>query len=511
MEYFCVDRSRKYVIYGAGGNCRRIQKLFRSAGICMDAIIDRRAEEIKELDGTPVFTLEQLSGVDRIKEDRVVILSVKNVFMHVDLVRTLLEKGYKNIIYKPLPVLRGECDAEWDSIDCAYQAIVEEGHIYELVGKKIACSRRDHLVYLKDELIMKESADEILCRIPIELVRNYDREDAFGRLPMGAFYPLINIYQYMYGYITSDKWEEIRQDFLLYCSDWVERSGSHFSESLKESLLDSRIDVFDEMRKKEYIDPDFFIRSAVTVRWDLQCFYLTASGRNRVSFLAAEGKRFIPARMRKEDYVCWVNYSIFEEIKTYLERMHVDRLFTDVPHPMLISYATETTGYVPLFCMPVIKEIFKSLHWKVAERKEEYFQICLLRFNEIKEKLQICVAMRDEGCLGRLLIMYGLNCVRLYDSQREREISRMIDQLLYIKEDADLSTEREPETVRRCRILIMDSRVSGTVVDDFLGDTVFLLWWENSDVCWLDRFAKRELLFRTIWMKEKVSGWKLEI
>lgn len=512
MKYFSMSRNMKYIIYGAGGNCFRVKKLLQNAQYTVAAILDKRAEDIHNVEDVPVYTLENFVQIDEEKDKIVIVISVKNVFEHINIARTLLELGYERIIYKPLPILQGEHDGEWDSINYVYETIVENDMSLD-TNVKIACSRLNHLMIFKDELMIEDKGDQILCWLPIELVCNYDSEDAYQLVPMAAFYPLLNMYQYLLNSGIENEWEVIENDFFLYSADWVERTHQDSSHSLKRSMINSRINIFSEMQKKADIDKDFFVRNAVSVKRKDSCrFYLTTSGRNRVSFWAARGNRYIPVYMSREDYNCWMNQHKFEEFKQCLEKEKIGKLFTTMQHPMMISYTSETTDYVHLLCMPVIKEIFKLLHWKSAEKLNGYYKINLEDYKEEKAKLRIFVAVKDEGCMGRLLVMCGMNCYRLYCTEKQKRVSNLIDELFYIKDSKDMMIDSSMDVIQECQILILDSRINMPAITDFRGDNIFLLQWETDDSLdgLQDTFANKKLLFQTIWQQEKVSGWMLK-
>ena len=216
--------------------------------------------------------------------------------------------------------------------------------------------------------------------------------------------------------------------------------------------------------------------------------------------------------MSREDYVFWMNQHKFEEFRQCLEKDKISRLFTTVPHPMMLSYTAETTDYVHMFCMSVIKEIFRLLHWKAAEKKNDYYKINLESYVEKKSKLKILSAIKDEGCMGRLLLMHGMNCYRLYCDEKQERVSKLIDQLFSIKDSKDISVDNDIDVVQECEILILDSQVNIPVISDFRGDTIFLLQWgaDNSFDDLQGIFINKKLLFQTIWRQEKVSGWMLK-
>lgn len=513
MKCFSINRNKKYIIYGAGGNCSRTKDLLWNAKYPVVAVLDKRAETIHDIKDVPVYTLENFAQKDKKKEDSIIIVSIKNVFEHINIVRELLEQGYENIIYKPFPILQGENDEEWDSINYAYELMVENRELSDLDEKKIACSRYDHLMIFKDELLIEEYDDQVMCWMPAEFLCNYNREDGYRLLPMAAYYPLLNMYQYLLNVGAKQEWEEIEKDFFLYSADWAEKTGKEYSDSLKKSMLNSRLNVFRDMQKKVDIDKNFFIRNAVSVkRIDTLRFYLTTSGRNRVSFLIARGYRYIPVYMSKEDYRCFMNQHMFEEFRQYLEKMKINQLFTTVQHPMMLSYMSEATDYVHLFCMPVIKEIYRMLHWKAAEKKSSYYKINLDKYTEEKEKLKILSVVGDEGCIGRLLLLHGINCYRLYNDDKQKEISRFIDRLYGICDMADMFKDEDSDEPEQCSIWIVDSREKLTFYSHFQGNIIFWLQWGSDDSfdVWKETFDRKKLLFQTVCKNEKVSGWMLE-
>lgn len=509
MNFFTMSRDRKYIIYGAGGNCLRLLRLFRKAGYAVSAILDQRADAIQCIEAIPVFTPDRYAEDDTEKERTVIIITIKNVFAHIMIVRGLIAAGYKNIIYKPFPILQGEHSREWDSIDYAYEMLVEKPVLDDFSTWQVACSRKENLFVLKDELLIKEDENTVLCWMPVELLCNYDRDDAFQRIPMGAYYPLVDLYRYLLNTGTDNTWCDIENNFLLYCAEWLEKENKVLTDSLKSSMLHSRIAVFDEMQKKADIDKDFFMRNAVTVeRINSVQFCLSASGRNRVCFLIARGYRFVPVLMKKEDYREWMHASAFAQFQQYLEKENIGRLFTAVQHPMAISLVSSVTDYVHLFCLPVVKEIYQWLHWRSAERKNRYFKINKEKYIEEKNALRIVSAVKDEGCINRLLRLYGFQCYCLSSDECEDKISGLIDTLLGISPATYATMEAGDNRIGTCRIAVVDSRADLSFLEFFAGNIVFYLDWEESEGVPdpLSEYTEKKLLFRSIWQGKKVRG-----
>ena len=288
MRCFTFDENKNYVVYGAGGNCYHIIRLFQNTNYHIEAILDQRADTMSDVMGIPVYTLEEYRKGEHAKEKCVIIISIKNVFEHASIARNLIELGFENIIYKPFPILQGEKGEIWDSIDCVYEMLVEKKDLSAATQDNlVACSELSTLRVFKDELLISKSEQEVICWLPVELVCNYDREDAYGLIPISSYYPLVELYQYLLNCGTENKWEKIEDNFALYCSEWIEKEHQVFTDSLKQSMIDSRINVFYQMQRKSDLDREFFIRNAVLVkRIDSFRFCLLSSGRNRMSFLS---------------------------------------------------------------------------------------------------------------------------------------------------------------------------------------------------------------------------------
>lgn len=510
MRCFTFDENKNYVVYGAGGNCYHIIRLFQNTNYHIEAILDQRADTMSDVMGIPVYTLEEYRKGEHAKEKCVIIISIKNVFEHASIARNLIELGFENIIYKPFPILQGEKGEIWDSIDCVYEMLVEKKDLSAATQDNlVACSELSTLRVFKDELLISKSEQEVICWLPVELVCNYDREDAYGLIPISSYYPLVELYQYLLNCGTENKWEKIEDNFALYCSEWIEKEHQVFTDSLKQSMIDSRINVFYQMQRKSDLDREFFIRNAVLVkRIDSFRFCLLSSGRNRMSFLVAKGSRYIPVRMNKNDYKDWLNICEFERFRKTLEEIKNNKLFTTLQHPLMISYVSETTDYVSLFCMPVIMGIFKYLHWNSAQNKGNYYKIDLGTYHRNRSGLKVLSLMKDQGCMGRMLLMHGLNAQRIYADKEQEKISKAIDRLYGIKERTQEGTTDRLKLIEESHILVVDSRFQIESLASFHGEIIFMLCWgvaENMNLVEQGYYRENEL-FHTIWEQQQISG-----
>lgn len=512
MECFSIDQSMEYVIYGAGGNCHHMIRLLKAANYIVKAVIDKRAEFVCNVEGVPVYTLEDLSSRDTDKEMSVVIVSVKNVFEHINIARDLLDYGYRNLVYKPLPSLKGEHDQEWNAINKVYDIMVETRKLPDENENHLYVSRKNHLLTFRDELLVEQQENRVLCWLPMELICNYNRDDAYGLLPMAAYYPLLDLYQYLLGINLMQSWNEIKTNLYLYSMDWVDREKVDFTESLKQSMVHSRISIFYEMQKKADIDKDFFARNAVSVKLlTASKFYLTTSGRNRVTFLIAKGYRFIPVYMSQSDYQKWFHKAKYEEFEKFLEQKRIVKLFSIIPHPMLSAYDADAVDYIRLFGMPVLKELYKELHYQSVQKKENGYKINISEYKLRKKNLKVFSAIQDEGNISRILAMQEMQCYRFVKEKTMQELVRKIDELLGVDGSIYLQEVNDFSNIKECQVLILDSKMDTSIISEFQGNIVFLLLWETEQIpeSIKNMFHVHKLLCKSIWNDKEVFGWML--
>lgn len=510
MKTFKFDKQHKYVIYGAGGNCYRLLEFFKQTDYSVVAIIDKRAESLVEVNNVPVYTLEDFHCND--KNNIIVMISIKNVFEHTNVACQLLKRGYSNLIYKPEPTLKGIKDDIWDSINTAYDCLIEGNYLQYRNGLEVAVSDSSHMREYTNRLLIETKEDRVLTWLPMELIFNYDREELFGRQHMMAFYPLVNLYKYLLGNLHIYSWKEIRDDYLLYSADWVYKKGLNYDTGLRNSLIESRINVFREMQRNAEIDQQFFVRNAVEVAL---CegfgFCMTSSGRNRVAFLLAKGYHYIPVVMSKKDYEEWYNAECYKNIMDKIQKLQIEELFSTIPHPILREVPVSVGDYERLWCMPVLSDVFRYLHWKSLQNDCEYSKVERTRFLEYKKDTKVGILSSDDGKISRCFAMAGFPSYRVYVNGISKGIEKEVDKLVRSNENVFLK-EGELEVLEECNILILESRYNDVASKYFKGERIYILDSEEKfEVqCW-ERYGYKCTghIFSSVWKGVPVSGYLL--
>ncbi len=515
MEGFVLKNEINYVIYGAGGNCYHLIAKLEKAGKKVVAVIDKRADSLNDIQGVPVYTIEQMQAMEM--RDMVIILSIKNVFIHTEIAESLISAGFHKIIYKPLPVLQGVHDEDWDSIDRAYEVLLEQDTFSEEL--EVSLSNIKKMRVWQNRLLIDNQEQEVTCWLPIERLYNYNREnDLFAQLPMAAYYPLIQLYNFLLGNRCELTWQEVQEDYLLYSAEWVYKRELEFTEDLKRSQIESRVQVFYEMQQNAEIDQEFFVRNAAAVKMDSEGkYYLASSGRNRVAFLIAKGYRYIPVKMEKEDYERLIAEEVYKKVLDYLQGNSIKRLFSVVPHPILREYPTVTNDYMRLFGMPVLLRIIRWLHRESLSTECTYDKIHPDILNRRKNALNIGTLINDEGMLSRIISKEKIHCYRFLSEREQKKagLIHLVDELLMVKEDAYLQETviQKMQENSAFDVLILDGIYSNYFEKECNAKLVFVLLWEkDTDVLkqWENNGYDGECFFTSVWDGQQVRGYQFK-
>lgn len=509
---FIVDKSKKYIIYGAGGDGIKMAGILKDAGVFVWGYIDARAESIGKVKGFSVYTLQKASEEITDKNKFIIIVTIKNLFEHSQIVRRLVEEGFDQCIYKPVETLRGVGNIVQNEIGKVYDELIIRKRL--LAGKMLGKSGKGLNLVCRNKLIIETRDESVLVWLPEELIYNYnDFQDAYGCISMSAFFPLVELYQLFMGqYKSEEEVNGVIDNFICYSMEWVKKNGIEYNEGLKLSLIRSRYNVFVEMQRMMETDRDFFVRNAPTVcRGNNGAFYMSSSGRNRVAFLIAHGYHFVPVNMSMEDYRSWINEKIYQGIIMYLEKKEIDILEIPIPHPYLADISARYTEYIHVFCTKVINIVLKQLYKK--NRKYDG-SICFIDkggYKKSLEKEQIGCALLDAGCMRRYLAMNGFSASSVEGSNVESftDMEKMLDILL---EEGNT----EEQTDKEYTMLIMDSRIGHRLKPDVFREAaqIFLInWREEEDYlqnCLELGFTICEKLFLTVWDCRQVEGYWLK-
>lgn len=507
-----MDCNQKYILYGAGGDSLKLIPLLKENGCVITAIIDKRAFELNELLEIPVILPEDLEP-QTYSLDSIIIITIKNVFEHSNIAKELYVLGYQKLVYKPLSVLKGFTDSEWDSINSIYSKMIVEKQFPS--GTTITSKEPEIFCGRLDSLYIKEVDNMVTAYLPSELLCNYDTDAAWGRIGMQCFFPMVDLYKVLLNDTPSVTWIEAQHNYLLYCGEWLYKHHLEMTKGQKESFIHSRVNIFYEMQKKSGISQDFFIQNAPEVIWQEQnIFYISSSGRNRIAFQIAKGYNYVPVSMSKLDYMRWINEKDSDNFLEILKKNKVNKLFTSIPHPMFIDFPIIAEDYVRLVCGEVTSYLLKDIYLSSTIRNTSYSIVDMDKVRNDMITLNLGIWVADQGCLSRYLNRLFINHIRINNklNEPEQEITLAIDNLLQSKRIKEISSTNIKWD--KLQYLVIDSRVSTSIPEQFIGRAFFYIDWGESEIpnqnLINQNFRMFQEFFLAIWDNQIVRGYIYE-
>lgn len=343
MNKFFFKKTYHYVIYGAAIMGKIVLKGMLAAGYNIEAFLDRRAADIKNVDGIHVYRPEQYVLED--KDNTVIIIAITNPFEHTIVADYLSGLGYRKIVYTLFPGIRHP-NNDIDALKNAYQKI-KEGIVKE---SDYFCEYSTELLDLQfeDGSMIHKANDEIVAMVPVELccllndlamfkTTPQDSPDYYERRGYPMFmscFEIVNFFKAVFG--QQIPVSEATNAFVNY---WAQNSspGTDTFPRTKEGaqdLLINRNNVFWGMyRAFQQSGLGFFEENPIDVVWNDGGYFNVTDGQHRTCFMLALGFSFIPARMSKKDYQRWVNKDKLAPCLSFIKEKHIACAYAPIPHP----------------------------------------------------------------------------------------------------------------------------------------------------------------------------------
>lgn len=495
-----VDPQTSFLIYGTGGDGIHTLRTLSEAGVNVIGFLDKRAAEMDNFKGLPVYTAESAATHDHLL-DAVVVVTVKNVFIHSEIAELLRNLGFHKAIFKPLGLLKGGGSDAERLVDGIYDELVALRRWPQGSSPLPDIPKRDKLRF-EDRLAISKTDVSVNVWIPSELVFNYRRQDVvFSNCNMPLFFPLVGLYRGLLA--QPDIHFDWTDAFLVYSSDWLARNDLAMTDGQRHSLLQSRVAVFQEMERLFEVDLDFFRRNAPVVEMSSAGhFNVTASGRNRIAFLLARGFRFLPLTVPIADYDAWLAPERVRSLMEYLWREETLHLFAPIPHPLFADVPSAFVDYARLFLIPVAERLLRGCYEKYIQRKNG-----LRLFADAPVKAEIATRgiaclLRDGGAAARYFSSLGYPVTRLIDAQwrGEQELTECIDRLFGF----DIAHH-----LHKCDVVLLDSSASPELSEQLARNATifyFLQRYEQAVPAFLqtDDFHETHPLFDTLCLNGRI-------
>ena len=405
-ESFVFSSRSGIILYGASSIGHLMFEKLSSAGYKIAGFIDKRAEEIKEYMGVPVWTVSSVPKEIKAGDDTVVFVAVKNVFEHQTIAALLTENGFHNIIYKPYNSIINNSSDYDRKMSAVYEQVFDgklDGEILVDATLQIAGS------YDTDYGISQKENGYVTALIPVDFIytndyRNTEMEK-WGNINILAFFTHLRFYGFLQGDMEAGYSDYLNE----YCIYTAMLDGKiKITEDWKSNVLHNRAQIYDEMCRALMMDHEFFFRVPPQAVWNERGYFNLTSGKHRATFLAAKGQYLIPLQVTERDYTVFLNMDVFKAAQKYLAKGYRGNGY--VPHPYCYRISGISYTYYGL-----ISAIVRVL----AERS--YKENGRIRF----DKLTILEDTGDNGVLGAFFARMGSRVLR-YCGTGDKELPQFI-------------------------------------------------------------------------------------
>ena len=384
--YFDFDKKSRIWLYGAATMGVITAHYLEEQGYFVEGFIDKRADEIAELNGKPVLSLHQVAEFSE-KEQIVVILTVKNVFEHERIAIEMVEFGINNIIFFPYRSLKGKGNIDENLLYILSNTISKRKEI-DMV--KIPKTFSFPVIELNDTLKISEDTEKIKVRLPFCLVytdKDYktaqlisqDKDETFLDINIAMLTPHIQFFKYLMGDESADY-----NIYLESCEAAAHRLNSfETTAKWKENVFRNRAEVFENMNKEYENKTSFFVESAPDAQWNSKGYFNLISGKHRASFLVSKGDWYIPVSVKKSEYQYLFNQEHVFKIKELIRQKQLHEIVAPVEHPMFANVSC----YTSTFWYGTLQKVcfyMGNKNWKINENKKILVDVCdfgfLVRF-----------------------------------------------------------------------------------------------------------------------------------
>lgn len=410
MDNIVLQKGSRMLLYGAASFGTILYEKLKQSDFIVEGFIDQRADEIPELKGKAVYSIQEAAF--RFSDaDVIVVISVKNVFEHTKIAAKLFESGLKQIIYKPYAVLNNKGTEEENIISRIYDDFLQEEFNYGISVKTIKHPGR--LEQFSEQYLLGEEQDfEIVFLSVLTLFENKNPDSEDQERNVMFFFPHIQFFKYLHGNRGANVGYYVR-----YCEMAAEEINSFpITDAWRENVIRNRTQIFEEMDQSFVFNRDFFQTGAPEVMWNEKGYLNLVSGKHRAAFFASKGLAYLPVKMRHADSQKWLNRGIADKVREILNMKGIMELKAPLEHPCFYQYPCNSRSFFYRAC------------FALAEKISRLYYVTPLD-NYISKK-NVYLSLDDYGLMGRFFARSGAD---VYEEQNEDdEIAEALNELFYM-------------------------------------------------------------------------------
>lgn len=478
---------KQAIIYGTGIAGRKVCELLEENGIIVKAFIDKRYQEIEVYMDKPVLGM---AGVSEIldKDQYTIIITIKNVYDHSEIADQLLKYGFHNIICKPYDILQGRRGKHIESVDEAYEALIDRCQMYfePIESFETVLSQN-----LDDDGFISAEGEYVRTYIDATLLfTNQKKDTEWDSLNFVSTFPGVEMY-FALDNQRLCKQNKIFKEFTDYCAEGAIKGGIELSKSWEKNIIENRSNIFGEMKRMYSLRKEFFVENCPTFEYlEKGKLRIISSGKNRVAFLISQGDWYIPVRIRKDHYQKYIN---LEQAMVVHNLIANAPIWCSIPHPMFYGRKVIAYNYLDAWVPNVGRYISDYVKWKVGIY--DFTNIYIEDYSD------------DDGTISRHLRRMGCRVGR---KTERTKLCEEVDKLFgFDEKDFQLQKQLADISILTC---IKTEHVEREIFDENRQSKMqFVLLSENMCVDQLiytqSQDRKKQLIFESVWGGRKVAGY----
>lgn len=409
MKTFNFDKKVPILLYGAAAIGNIMYNTLLLQGYSVKGFIDKRAYEITEYLDHPVWKIED----DDLDKNSIIIISVKNVFEHEQIVDKLINNGFYNLIFKPLAVLNGNGTKHEKCMSVLYDRILENKMIKDM---EIECTFHANIYTFQDYALYSEKEGEVIAKIPMEFVytNDYDpNESKWGNINILSFFTHIHFFKFLLGDCNKNP-EYYVNEYCIYTAP----EEVAITESWIKNVVRNRLMILEQMNAANELEPDFFSRNAPTAVWNSRGYFNLTSGKHRAAFFAAKNYKYIPLRISKSDYEHYCAKENTEKLIHLVSNKYKKYITLPINNPFFYRYPLLANEYYYNFIA------FYSDYIAV----KEYFPKKILEW----DKMSFLEKSNDLYGVGGHFSRMGSRVYKISNFENNIELFKLVQETLHI-------------------------------------------------------------------------------
>lgn len=414
-EVFNLYKTTPIILYGASAVGKLFYKILSQRGYKIVAFIDKRYDEIPDINGCPVISIDEKLNLNNCT----VIIAIKNVFDHENIAKELFKRGYEQLIYRPKKILEGEYDEELQRINQAYDEIERfkwiEDISVSLKADNIPKTKSFAKIKLKDSACVSIQDNRIIAHIPVTNIYTAQQklmpDYPWAEKSILSLIPHTALYRYLW-----DGGEDKTEWYIDFCSYGARNNHVEITPRWAKNLIDNRLTVLAAMKKSLEQDFKFFYRNPPEGIWNEEKGYFNLNGgRHRAALFVYQNFYTMPLEMERETYNKYLNFPVIKKIENYMQEKGIDLLEVPISHPYFLDVPVKRPQYYQCIIKPIIEYLSEIEMGKKA----------IIDFNQSR----FFISAEDYGELKRCLHKSGFGIKNL---KEESQLEKLFDELFYI-------------------------------------------------------------------------------